>query len=334
MAKPLTRSIRIKQLYDFLALKTPGGGATLEEIMAKCKVSDRQVYRDLATLEKELEVRVLRPLKGHKTTGYYKLDEHFNLTIGPDIAAILFLSILRQTGSPLAPKTNEIKDTIIAALFKNQYRGQELAMEKLQQRVHIVEERLLDEHKSGEVVLKLMEAIKDNRVISMNYYTPSRGNWTRRVVEPYGLTSKHNSWYLVGYCRESTDRRTFRIDLIDGVHVLSEGFVYPEDFCLKSYFGDSWGVYTSDEAQQVLVKVRPVLAYRFKVLGYHPSQQVVEECPDGSILVSYTTSGIYEFIGWLLQWGELVEVLEPPYLRVQVQERLENMLKKYANNVI
>lgn len=331
MSKPLTRSIRIKQLYDFLALKTPGGGATLAEIIAKCQVSDRQVYRDLDTLEKELEVRVLRPLKGQKTIGYYKLDEHFNLSIGPDIAAILFLSILRQTGSPLASKTNEIKDTIIAALFQNRYRGQELAMEKLQQRVHIVQERLLDEEKSGEVVLKLMEAIKDNQIVSMNYYTPSRGVWSRRDIEPYGLTSKHNSWYLVGYCRESLARRTFRIDLIDGVHVLSEKFIYPEDFCLKDYFGDSWGVYSSDETQQVLIKVQPQMAHRFKLLGYHPSQQVREECADGSIVVGYRTSGIYEFIGWLLKWGDLVEVLEPQDLREQVRARLENMLKKYTD---
>jgi len=110
--------------------------------------------------------------------------------------------------------------------------------------VHIVEEQLLDVKKSGVVLLKLMEAIRDNRVVSIKYYKPVERDWSKRDVEPYGLTSKHNNWYQVGYCRKSGGERTFRMDLIDDVYVLSQKFDFPGDFCLEGYFGESWGIYS------------------------------------------------------------------------------------------
>ncbi|MHB8172098.1 MAG: helix-turn-helix transcriptional regulator [Thermincolia bacterium] len=331
-AQKFSQTVRLAKLQDFLGKKTPSGGATLQEIAENCGVTTRQVYRDLVTLESALDLKVIRPGRGQKETGRYKLDESFSLKIGPEAAAIIFLSILKQKGSPLASGINEVKDILIGALFKNRYGGRREELERLQSRVHVVEEQLLDEKKSGEVVLKLLEAIKDNKVVSIRYYTPSKGEVSQREVEPYGLTSKHNNWYLVGYCRRSKEKRTFRIDLIERVFVLSENFSCPEDFCLKSYFGDSWGIYASDETKRVVIKVGPELAYRFRLIAYHPSQKVEGELEDGSVVVSFETAGIYEFTGWLLQWGELVEVLDPEDIREQVRERMGKMIGMYWND--
>ena len=98
---------------------------------------------------------------------------------------------------------------------------------------------------------------------------------------------------------------------------------------MSRYFGDSWGVYSSDEAKDVLIKVSPQIAYRFNLIAYHPSQQIVQELDDGSVIVSYRTSGMYEFTGWLLQWAEFVEVLEPEDLWQMMKEKLVEMAKKY-----
>ncbi len=328
--KELSRSLRLAQLQNFLSLKTPSGGATLAQIMEHCNVTDRQVYRDINDLEKRLKVSVVRPPRGQKGNGRYRLDENLPLKIGPEQAAAIFLSVLRQKGSPLAPKMNEIKDIIVASLFKNRYGNCQDDIENLQARVHIVEDQLLDEKKSGDILLKLMEAIRDNRVVSLNYYKPYEHSYSKRDVEPYGLTSKHNNWYLVGYCRKSGGERTFRIDLINDVHVLSRKFVFPEDFYLEEYFGDSWGIYSSDEIRRIVIKVGPELAYRFKLIAYHPSQEIEDEKEDGSIIISYSACGLFEFTGWLLQWGELVEVLEPEDLRKAMKEKLEKMAGKYV----
>lgn len=328
--KELSRSLRLTQLQNFLSLKTPSGGVTLEQIMEHCNVTERQVYRDLNDLEKRLKARVIRPKRGQKCNGRYRLDENLPLKIGPEHAAAIFLSVLRQKGSPLAPKMNEIKDIIVASLFKNRYGNCQSDIENLQKRVHIVEDQLLNEKKSSEILLKLMEAIRDNRVVGIKYYKPYEHSWSKRDVEPYGLTSKHNNWYLVGYCRKSRGERTFRIDLINDVHVLRQKFKFPEDFCLDGYFGDSWGIYSSDDAKRIVIKVGPELAYRFQLIAYHPSQKIEEELDDGSVVVSYNACGMFEFTGWLLQWGELVEVLEPSEIREMMKDKLEKMVQRYV----
>lgn len=327
--KELSRSLRLTQLQNFLSVKTPSGGATIRQIMEYCRVTERQVYRDLSDLENRLKIRLIRPKRGQKGNGRYQLDENLPLKIGPEHAAAMFLSVLRQKGSPLAPKMNEIKDIIIASLFKNRYGDCRQDVENLQKRVHIVEELLLDEQKTGAILLELLAAMRENRVVNIKYYKPSERQWSRRDVEPYGLTSKHNNWYLVGFCRKSGGERTFRMDLIDDIYVRGERFDFPGDFCLEGYFGDSWGIYSSDETRRIVIVVRPELAYRFKLIAYHPSQQLEEEREDGSVVVSYKASGMFEFTGWLLQWGDLVEVLEPEDLRQMMRVKLEKMVGKY-----
>ncbi|PKM81037.1 MAG: hypothetical protein CVU89_10840 [Firmicutes bacterium HGW-Firmicutes-14] len=53
--KGLSRTVRLARLQNFLSAKTASGGATLEEIMEYCEVTDRQVYRDLKDLEEKLK---------------------------------------------------------------------------------------------------------------------------------------------------------------------------------------------------------------------------------------------------------------------------------------
>ena len=328
--KDLTRTVRLTKLIDFLSLKTPSGGVTLEELKQKCGVSDRQIYRDLKTLEEQLELSIVRPERGQSQTGRYKLDDAHSLKIGPEIAAAVFLSMLRQKGSPLAPQINEIKDTLIAALFKNRYSGQQDELEQLQRRVYVVEEQLLDLKRSGEVILRLMDALKNNNVITITHCSQGSGGASSRELEPYGITSKHNTWYVIGYCQRSQEKRTFRIDLIEKVTVHNhKKFVYPEDFNLEEYFGDSWGIYSSDEIKEVRIKVSPKVAYRYKRISYHPSQRVEEELADGSLIVYYKTSGLLEFRGWVLGQGNLVEVLEPRELRLEMKQELKKLLNKY-----
>jgi predicted DNA-binding transcriptional regulator YafY len=319
----------IKLLY-YLSLKSPGGGATLAELADKCGVSERQVYRDIGVIESSDTVKMVRPERGKQAGGRYKLLEAFPLKIGPEAASIIFLSILRQKGTPLAVGTNDVKDVLVASLFRNKYGDRKDELQNLHNRIHVVEEKLLDEQKCGDILLKIMDAMRECSVISIKYYKAGECDWVNRKVRPYGLCCKHNNWYLVGFCCTSEDERTYRLDCIDTVFVLSEKFKYPPDFDLSRYFGDSWGVYSSDEAKDVLIKVSPQIAYRFYLIAYHPSQQIVDENKDGSIIVSYRTCGLYEFTGWLLQWAEFVEVLEPVELRQMMKKKLDSMMEKYV----
>ncbi|HHW44659.1 MAG TPA: WYL domain-containing protein, partial [Desulfotomaculum sp.] len=40
---------------------------------------------------------------------------------------------------------------------------------------------------------------------------------------------------------------------------------------------------------------------------------------DGSAVVSFAACGLTEMVGWLFQWGDMVEVLEPAWLREEMR---------------
>lgn len=326
----LTRTVRLVKMLDIIRLKSPSGGASLKDLIESCGVSERQIFRDLVTLDDQLKIPIIRPIKGDESKGKYSVSQSFLVNIGPETASAIFLSALKQKGSPLAVSINKVKDSLIAALFKNHYKDNIQDLEVLQKRIFIIEDQLLEIENSGRQMNEIIRAIIESKQINLSYFTPSRGEASNREVKPFGLISKHNNWYLVGFCLNSKEIRTFRLDLIQKIRALDKSFDYPEDFSINDYLGDSWGVFNSDQCHDVVIKVLPGIAYRFKNYAYHPSQKLVKENDDGSIIVSYCTSGVYEFLAWIMQWGDLVEILEPEELRQDMKKRLGKALKMYS----
>ena len=329
--KDATRGLRINMIIDHLNKKTPYGGVTVKELAEKFEVSERQIYRDLNTIENCLCVPLVRQGSGGNTR--LRLKTGYLPGMSPQAATAVFLSLLQQKGSALSGWINEIKNALISTLFKYHYDPRELAAEKLQGRIHIVEEALAEPERVGRLFTALVEAIVDSRRVKIWYYTAHSGEETERVVEPYGLICKHHNWYLVGRCLKRNENRVFRVDQItDACPYTKEHFEYPAGFSLPNYMSSCWGVINDGETDRVLLKFDKRVAHRAKNVIYHPSQKVEDELPDGSALVSYEVCGLDEMAGWLLQWGDAVEVLEPGRLRQKVRSLAEKIALIYQEN--
>lgn len=63
------------------------------------------------------------------------------------------------------------------------------------------------------VLITLAQGCRDDETVRFAY-TAREGEQSRRHVEPLGLVSLGSRWYLVGWCRERHDWRTFRVDRI------------------------------------------------------------------------------------------------------------------------
>ncbi|MDD3654702.1 MAG: WYL domain-containing protein [Desulfotomaculaceae bacterium] len=203
-------------------------------------------------------------------------------------------------------------------------------MEQLQERIHVVEEQLADPDRVGEIFAMLVQAVKESHRVKLRYYVAYRGEDSQRVVEPYGLICKRHNWYLVGYCLKRNDIRVFRVDQVSAViPYTDERFAYPEDFSLKDYMARSWGVINDGVVRRVRLKFSPQVARRVKSLVYHPSQRIREDLADGSVVISLEICGIDEMKTWIVQWGDMVEVLEPWWLREEMCAMARRMLEVY-----
>lgn len=330
MKRDVSKALRLNMIVDLLNKKTPYGGVTVKELAEKMEVSERQIYRDLQAIENSLRVSLVREGVGKGVR--VRLDATYLPSLSPEQATVVFLSLLQQKGSALSGHLNELKDALISTLFKYRYPPGKLAAEKLQKRVHIVEEMLAEPHKVGKLFSELVDAIRDSYQVKIWYYSAYSGEEGERVVEPYGLICKHQNWYLVGRCLKRNDIRVFRVDQIRDVFPYrTERFEYPADFSLQDFMASSWGVINDGNICHVLLKFNRSVVHRIQRVIYHPSQKIEEIMADGSAKVSFEVCGITEMMGWLLQWGETVEVLEPAWLREAVRLQAEKIASLYRS---
>jgi predicted DNA-binding transcriptional regulator YafY len=141
-----------------------------------------------------------------------------------------------------------------------------------------------------------------------------------REVAPYGLMFGRTN-YLVAAELGSTEPKSWRLD---------RPAPPPGDFSLSAFAGRSFGVFHGD-AEDVVLRVKPHGAADALGWRFHSNQEVAEQ-PDGSVLVSFTASGMLELAWHLFTWADKVEILAPPRLQSLMVSELQNALAAHLAN--
>lgn len=145
-----------------------------------------------------------------------------------------------------------------------------------------------------------------------------------RVVDPWGLLLRDGFWYLIGFDHEREDRRTYRIDRIQGDVRITPGanFERPAEFDPRQAFPEDPKAIGADPAvpdARVLIDVtRASLAVR--ELG---EDRIEARHDDGSVELAVACANRPAFRSWLLGYLEHAEVLSPPDLRAEIVAWLE-----------
>jgi predicted DNA-binding transcriptional regulator YafY len=90
------------------------------------------------------------------------------------------------------------------------------------------------ERPDASLLIDLSQAIHASQRIAIDY-SSSQKESTQRKVEPYGITGWKGHWYLGGYCCLRQGFRTFRLDRIQNVQILSETFEKTGDFNFEEF---------------------------------------------------------------------------------------------------
>ncbi|SHH19626.1 WYL domain-containing protein [Thermosyntropha lipolytica DSM 11003] len=330
---------RLLYLYNLLHSRIPYGGAEMElilkhykeimsnygeELPAESSIK-RMIYRDINELE-EMGIVINRPSKENRK---YALKEVYLPKLPPESAAAVYTSMLLYDNTLLEP--------VIAAarleLEKSFVRNKKVShyAENIKNRIYVVGDTLASPERFGDILGKLIKAVTENIKIKI-VYMHRDGTEGERWLEPLGMVCKRSVWYLLARKsgKKNSEVRVYRVDQIKSIYLRErEVFTYPEDFCLHEYIKASWGIYCNDPVQKVVIKFSPEVAFRLKTIKYHPSQKILTEYADGSLLVEYEVCGLIEMQSWLMQWGENAEVISPESLRIALQERAQKILEKY-----
>jgi proteasome accessory factor C len=168
---------------------------------------------------------------------------------------------------------------------------------------------------NAEVATAINQAIRDDNVVEIEYWTDSRGAMTNREIEPHLLMNARDAWYVVSHCRTAKDRRTFRLDRIRSAKVRDDHFARRPE--LSASGQAPWQRDASDEssAGTAVVWCSPKIARWFA--EEHPIRATNA---DGSVVVEIA----YASDGWLVkeilkQQADAV-LLEPAELRATIAE--------------
>jgi predicted DNA-binding transcriptional regulator YafY len=175
------------------------------------------------------------------------------------------------------------------------------------------------------VAAAITGAIREDRVVDIEYWTEARGAITARSIEAHLLVNARDAWYVVGWCRRAEEQRTFRLDRIRSARVTKERFSRRNGMTAGPYL--PWGDRPKPGgtlAQSASVWCSPQVARWLE--EEHPSS---ERHSDGSVLVEIPYASEEWLVKELLKHQGEAVLFEPVGLRRTVAGLAETILKRY-----
>lgn len=81
----------------------------------------------------------------------------------------------------------------------------------------------------------IQQAIVQQRVVQMQYFSPGSGEFTERSIEPVSAVRYGNAWHVVAYCQLRQDFRDFRLDRMSKLSVSKNTYAPHDVIALEAY---------------------------------------------------------------------------------------------------
>lgn len=178
----------------------------------------------------------------------------------------------------------------------------------------------------------VIKAIRDERMLEVNYQGFQMEAPQDFLLEPFCLKEYKRRWYL--FARDHNggykEPHSFALDRMNTVAISEEPFTVPKSFNAQTFFSTRYGVlqYEGEKLAHIKLKVCARQANYFRTLPLYSSQKEIEKTTEYSIFSYYLTPN-WDFVHDVLYFGDDVEVLEPTTLRSDIAEKVKMLNSKY-----
>lgn len=175
----------------------------------------------------------------------------------------------------------------------------------------------------------VLQAIRSHHCIRFRHESYQTGKAKIYNVKPYLIKEYQGRWYVIGEVSSINEFRTFGLDRITEIEILTKTFVPQENLNLQERFHDVVGLtYSEGKVQKVVLSVKNSQLPYLKSVPLHSSQRVIVENKDHALLELFLKPN-YEFVQRIFMQMETVKVVEPEWLVKDVKKRIEKMRKLY-----
>ena len=208
----MNRTDRLYAIVEELRASVPAP-RTARDLADLYEVSTRTIERDVLALQ---EAGV--PIWGATgRRGGYSIDPARTLppvNFSPTEALAIAIA-LAETPGPFAAAGRAARNKVLAAMSADDRE----ATHRMADRVRRFARP--ETRERPRIPITVQRAITDQAVIRIDYLDRNSLG-TQREVEPVGVVSLDDDWYLVGWCRLRQDARNFRLDRIRGAELTGE----------------------------------------------------------------------------------------------------------------
>lgn len=312
--------MRLERILAILMLVVNRRRISAAELADKMEVSVRTVYRDIETL-----CQAGFPIVAYQGAGGgfavmegYRLDR--NALTFEEIASVI---------SALKGMTKTLDDARLGTTLE---KYTSLLTDKEKETARFWQERLvIDMNPWGadgamkRKVALIREALQKEVTLRFSYTSNNRIT-TDREVEPMTLLLKGAAWYLHAYCPLRGDFRMFRLSRMSQVMVTDSPFERREHASLEEKdLEQMWN--SGSRTVTMVLRFAPEARARAEEFFGMEELQTGE---DGFLTVAQTYPEDEWVYGFLLSFGDLVEILEPERLRVLIRDRAERICRMYG----
>jgi proteasome accessory factor C len=165
-------------------------------------------------------------------------------------------------------------------------------------------------------------AIRDNNLLTIEYYKENEDLFSERTVEPYALINGREGWYVAAYDPARAGVRHFRLDRVKQATV-EQGTFEPRAEVDPSRDVEGWPRTGEVEAsRRARVWISPERARWAR-----EERSVVEELADGAVVVELSFAGVDWLVREVLKEAGDAAVLEPQDARDAVRAAASRLVR-------
>jgi predicted DNA-binding transcriptional regulator YafY len=316
---------KAQQLLDlatFVAARRVG--VTLDDVGERFGISRRTAQRIMHALEAQFpDTESGFDEDGHKRWRLQTGALRDLLTLTSDELAALDLSIElleRNAQGVEAGELRRLREKILALVPRSKIARLETDHEALLEAQGLATRPGPSARIAPQIALTISTALKSSQRLKIVYHSRGSAKPTARVVEPYGVLIGVRR-YLVAKPKADIEGplRYYVAERIQNAELTGESFLRDPGFDIDQHAQKAFGAFQNDsEYGEVVWKFKPSVASHARAFLFHPTQ-VLEDLPDGSLIVRFNASGHLEMCWHLYMWGDQVEVLAPEVLRKMVE---------------
>lgn len=286
-----------------------------QELADKFEVSVRTIYRDVDTISRAgIPVTTFQGADGGiGIVEGYKLDK--NLLTSEDVLSILAgLKGLNSINEDIKIKILIEKLSSIANKSDYITTGNEILIDLSSWNKN---------DKLATLIKDIKRAIHEKRFITFSYYGGTSETVSERKVEPYVIVFKDSHWYLYAFCLLRNDFRLFKIRRMNELAVSDSVFV-SRQYSIESVEWD--GDIPKGEDKTAVLLFDKCMKYAVSDVFDMDNRKILK---NGKIKVSFNLTEESWVYGFILGFGDKVEVVEPPELRGKIRDIAKSIYDKY-----